>query len=130
VKSNSFLKPLVLFFVFLIPGICCAQQTAPKIITRNTKAPIIINGIIIKQDKRNIGYVRLLEQFNDGRPVRVYQVFILNGTQIATAFSFGKTSHEWMVTILNSPEITFQVSSKEGSDIRDIAAILISHGYL
>ncbi len=127
-NSPSFLP--VLFFFILLSACCFAQQPAIKIIVRNTKAPIEVNGLIIKQDKRNIGYVRFFEEFNDGKPARVYQVFILNGTLVATGFSFGKNSHEWMVTLLSNPAITFEVSSKEGSDIRDIATILVSHGYL
>ena len=129
-KSNSFFSTIILFFLLLIPGFCIAQQTGVKLIVRNTNAPILVNGEIIKQDKRNIGYVRLLEKFNDGKPARVYQVFALNGTQIATGFSFGKSSHDWMVTLLSNPEITFEIKSKEGSDIRDIAEILIKNGYL
>ncbi len=123
---------LIPFFCifFLIPLFANAQSGGPKIINRNTGAPIEINGNIIRQDKHNIGYVRLLQQFNNGKPVRVYEVFSINGTQIASSFSFGKNGHEWMVNLISDPAVNFDVNSKEGSDIHDIAAALISRGYL
>ncbi len=116
-------------FFFLLPCFCVAQGL-PKLVIRNVKANVEVNGVIIKQDKHNIGYVKLLEPYNAGKPATVYQVCLPNGTIIATAFSFGKGGHEWMVTILNDPEITFNVSSKMGSDIKDIATALVKKGYL
>ncbi len=120
-----------IFFICFI-GITsfCFSQTTPVPVVRNTKAPIEINGVIIKQDKRNIGYVKLLEQYNNGKPATVYQVFLPNGTMIATAFSFGKGNNQWMVTILKDPSITYDVNSKTGSDVKDIASVLIKNGYL
>lgn len=123
------MKAKVLFFLFFIPMLMSAQ-TANKLIQRNTKAPIEVSGIIIKQDRHNIGYVKLLEQYNGGKPATVYQVFLPNGIQIATAFSFGRGKHDWMVTPLEHPEITYSVDSKAGSDIKDIVTILIKNGYL
>ncbi|MCX6190279.1 MAG: hypothetical protein NTW54_11915 [Bacteroidetes bacterium] len=120
----------ILFSLLLfIPGFCFSQ-TIPKLILRNVKAPVEVNGVIIKQDHHNIGFVKLLEPYNGGKPATVYQVCLPNGLVIATAFSFGKGSHEWMVTILDNPEITFKVSSKAGADVKDIALILIQNGYL
>lgn len=119
----------LLFFLSLLPLLLPAQ-TANKLIQRNTKAPIEISGVIIRQDRHNVGYVKLLEQYNAGKPATVYQVFLPNGVQVATAFSFGRGNHDWMVTPLEHPEITYAVDSKAGSDIKDIATILIKNGYL
>jgi hypothetical protein len=130
VKNKRLILISFYFILFFIPLFVHAQTVSPKIINRNTGAPIEINGNIIRQDKHNIGYVRLLQQFNNGKPVRVYEVFSINGTQIASSFSFGKNGHEWMVSLISDPAINFDVNSKEGSDVRDIAAALISHGYL
>lgn len=123
------MKVKLLFFLSFIPLLTPAQ-TANQLIQRNTKAPIEVSGVIIRQDRHNIGYVKLLEQYNAGKPATVYQVFLPNGIQIATAFSFGRGKHDWMVTPLEHPEITYSIDSKAGSDIKDIATILIKNGYL
>lgn len=123
------MKYKVLFFLFVIPLLTSAQTTN-QLIQRNTKAPIEVSGVIIKQDRHNVGYVKLLEQYNAGKPATVYQVFLPNGIQVATAFSFGRGKHDWMVTPLEHPEITYSIDSKAGSDIKDIATVLIKNGYL
>jgi len=120
---------IFLLCLILLPAFSFAQ-TLPKRVARNFNAPIEVRGNIIRQDKRNIGFVRLLEQNNNGKPANVYQVLLPNGTQIAAAFSYGKGSHDWIISILNEPDVTFMVDSKAGSDVLDIAKILIKNGYL
>ncbi len=120
----------IFFFCFFLVHLSAFAQDSLKIVTRNTKAPIEVNGALIRQDKRNIGFVRFLEPYNSGEPTRVCQIFIPNGTQVATAFAYGKASHEWVIMMLKNPDITFEVTSKEGSDAKDIATVLIKNGYL
>jgi len=118
------------FLVTMLATLYSFSQEGPKLITRNKKKPVEINGMIIRQDNKNIGFIKLLEQYNNGRPATVYQVFLPNGSQIATAFAYGKRSHQWMVTILEDPSVSFDVDSKQNYDKRDIAEILIKNGYL
>ena len=124
------MKFTVIFLLFSLFPLLMLAQTSNKLIQRNTKAPIEISGVIIRQDRHNIGYVKLLEQYNAGKPATVYQVFLPNGVQVATAFSFGRGKHDWMVTPLEHPEITYSIDSKAGYDVKDIATILIKNGYL
>jgi hypothetical protein len=121
--------PRFLLFLLFIPGLLNAQS-APSLVKRNTKAPVEVTGVIIKQDRKTIGFVRLLQQFNNGKPATVYQCFLPNGTQVATAFAYGKDSHDWLISISGDPDISFNVTSRAGADVKDIADVLIRNGYL
>lgn len=103
--------------------------SANQMVERNRNGMIQVTGSVIKQGGVDIGTIQSMSESREGKIVKTFSIYYLNGALCANAKAEGVTSHDWqVVTVKDSKQQ--QVVASLGNDEAIVIRFLVDNLYL